>query len=197
MFNHQFYLSKFIADYNAGRFSNNSVATVERTAASGPHYRVIGIHHLTGNENRGNHNLYLDVVDSTGKRRPERVEWGWQGQRPNEKANPVILDKPPYEPGGNISIGKGQIVWAQVLGQPSDRVSGVTTILPDEGPHNTIGHHSHYVVFMWVEGEAPGPEPPPEPEPPPVDDCAGLKEQVREAIKLMQAALDRLEASDG
>lgn len=154
MFNHQQYLHKFLADYNAGQFHNNSAAQIERFPGNEAHYHLIGIHHLTPEENRSKHNLYLDVIDPSGKRLPERIEWGWSGQRQNETANPVLLDKPANEPSGNISIGGFQIVWAKVLGKPSDRIWGVTTGLPDEGPNqwNTWGHHSYYCVFMWTEG---------------------------------------------
>lgn len=149
-FNHKTYLDQFLSDYKAGKFQNNSVAQVTRSFAV-PKYQIIGVHHLTAAENVGNHNLYIDIINIDGHRMRNRVEWGWMGQRPDEKVNPVNLDKPMSEPSGNISIWAGQVIWAKVLGQDSDIISGVTTLLPDEGPGNTIGHHSHYVVWLWVE----------------------------------------------
>ena len=150
MFNQKNYIDVFLANYKNHLFTNNSVLRIERELKM-PCYQVIGIHKLTPEQNAGKHNLYLDVIDINGKRIPERIEWGWLGQRQNEIANPVILDKPASEPSGNISLGGFQIVWARVLGKPSDTVSNVTTGLPDEGPGNTWGHHSYYVAFLWVE----------------------------------------------
>lgn len=160
-FDHKVYLNRFLLEFTAGIFSNDSVAKVTRVTNEGPHYQIIGVHHLTPDENRGNHHLYISVVDSTGKRNQELVEWGWVGQTPQQIVRPVVLDKPPNEPDGNIGMGQGQIVWAKVLGKLSDTISNCTTLLPDEGPNNwnSIGHHSYYVVFMWNEGTTVPPEP--------------------------------------
>lgn len=164
MFNFRVYLNAFLEDYKAGRFLNDSVANVSRIVpVSGGHYHIIGIHHLTGEENVSKRNLYMEVVDITGKRVNEKIEWGWEGQRPSEHPNPVALDKPLNEPAGNISIDFGQKIWAQVLGKPSDKVYNITTQLPDEGPWNTLGHHSHFVAWIWTEGGIIIPPPPPIP----------------------------------
>lgn len=176
-FDYRAYLTQFIADYKAGVFTNNSVARVRRVAQIGPHYQLIGIHHLTGNENRSGHQLYMSVVDKDGKRiNGEKIEWGWTGQRPTEKSPPVVLDKPINEPQGALPIFAGQVIWANVLGKPSDVVTDVTTILPDEiesggEKWNTLGHHSHYTVWVWNDGEIP----PIPPEPP---DCAEVRQQL-------------------
>lgn len=161
MLNHRNYLNTFLSEYKHQLFSNNSVLRVER--ANPPCYQIIGIHKLSPDENDGKHHLYMDVVNQQGKRIPEKVQWGWMGQREDEIANPVVLDKPLNEPSGNISLGGFQVVWAKVLGKVSDTVSNVTTGLPDEGPGNTWGHHSYYVVWVWVQSTPPVPpviEPP-------------------------------------
>lgn len=176
MFNHQEYLQRFLTEYKAGRFYNDSEARVER--ASTPCFRLIGVHHLSGYENRGKHNLYMDVVDTAGKRVNERIQWGWVGQRANEVANPVVLDKPLNEPSGNISIGAGQVIWARVLGKSSDTVYNVATLLPDEDGWNTLGHHSHYAVWMWVDDI---PEVPPEE--PSLDKVIALLEQALKELR--------------
>lgn len=174
-FNYLSYLDKFLSDYKAGIFTNNSVAGVRRVAQIGPHYQLIGIHHLTGNENRSGHQLYMSVVDVAGKRLVERIEWGWTGQRPAEKSPPIVLDKPPSEPQGDLPIFAGQVIWGNILGKASDVITDVTTILPDEiepggEKWNTIGHHSHYCAWIWNDGEIPPPPPPP--------DCDEVRQQL-------------------
>ena len=174
MFNHRIYLAKFLEDYKKGSFTNDSVARVDRVIDR--HYQIIGVHHLTGEENRSKRNLFMDVVDTDGKRRNERIEWGWEGQKPSEHPNPVTLDKPAGEPAGNISIDFGQKIWARVLGESSDKVYNVTTQLSDEGQWNTLGHHSYYVVWLRVEGTVP-----------PVPDLTGEYERgLRDGIELVR-----------
>lgn len=161
MFNHQQYLDVFLSDYLVGKFTNDSVAKVHRFE-SYPCFRIIGVHHLTGEENRSKRNLFMCVVNSNGRRLNEKISWGWEGQRPDEKPNPVVLDKPTNEPGGNISIDWGQKIWAEVLGKQSDKIYNVTTQLPDDGPWNTLGHHSYFCVWMLTGGDSTPPpiEPP-------------------------------------
>lgn len=160
MFNHLDYLNNFLKDHRAGRFTNNSVIGVHRTAIA-PSYRVIGVHKLTPDENRSKHNLFIDIVDATGKRMAEEIEWGWEGQRPNQIVQPVKLDKPDNEPSGNIVIGGNQNIWAKVKDKNSDKLFNVVTALPDEGPEhwNTWGHHSYYVAWMWDYNITPAPPP--------------------------------------
>jgi len=118
-------------------------------------YRVIGVHHLTPQENAGLHHVFLMVVDAQGH--PVRgipVGWDWVGRHDNEPARPVALDKPDNEPMGNIAMGKGQVVTVWVQGAAvSDQVTGLSTGHPDEAPGNTVGHHSFLVV--WQVGESP------------------------------------------
>lgn len=122
------------------------------------YWRVIGIHHLTPEENQGRHAVYVDVVDEAGNRvhNPNlRLRWGWEGQRPDEQTVPKPLDKPDSEPAANLDLYKGQHLWVQIEGDglPSDRVCNCHTNHADEpGPHgetwNSIGHHSFYVLFQ-------------------------------------------------
>ena len=151
MFNHTKQLNQFLQDQIAGRFTNDSpVAVVERSPL--PCYRCIGVHHLSGLENETRHHLFLEVLDYAGQRRSvEQVQWGWTGQRPDQLSRPVNLDKPASEPAGDIALHWGMEVWAQVLDQPSDRVAGITTALASDEPGRSRGHHSHYVVWMWVD----------------------------------------------
>lgn len=139
------------------------VRIVEADVAEGETYwKVIGVHHLQPRENFSNHHVYLEALDEQGNRLanpPVFVGWTWEGRRPEERAAPVPLDKPPTEPGANISIYFGQIVsvWVQGTGPDgqakSDRVENLHTAHPDEplpdgSLLNTLGHHSFYVVFQ-------------------------------------------------
>lgn len=142
--------------------TNYNVRVVEANTAPGETYwKVIGIHHLLPDENRSNHNVFLEALDENGQRiRP--VAWAdftWVGRRPNEVAGPVSLDKPDAEAAGNIALHDGQVVSVWMKGitrdsqDKSDRVENLDIIHPDEpGPSgelwNTIGHHSFYVIFQ-------------------------------------------------
>jgi len=152
----------------------------------GARYRCIGVHHLTPDENGGNHHVYLDVLDAQGKRvYGIPIGWDWVGRTPAEPARPVAVDKRAGEPGSNIGLGLGQIATVWVLGDgPSDRVYNLRTDHPDEAPGNTRGHHSFYVVFQ--EGEAapaPTPDPTPEPLPEPMPiPATPTEQQLREIL---------------
>lgn len=114
-----------------------------------PAYQVIGVHHLTGAENNGNHNLYVDVLTEDGG--------------PDPGANVLIRnqggDWRPLENGP-----RGIPLWdtplfkddkVDVTLADSDIVTGISTAHPDEDEGNTLYHHSFYVVFQKV---APQPE---------------------------------------
>lgn len=122
------------------------------------YWRVLGVYHLTPEENQGKHAVYVDVVDEAGNRVRDpnlRLHWGWEGQRPDEQVNPKAFDKPDSEPATNLDLYKGQHLWVQIEGDglPSDRVCNCHTSHTDEpGPHgetwNSFGHHSFYVLFQ-------------------------------------------------
>ena len=122
------------------------------------HWRVIGIHHLTPEENRGNHHVYLEALDAQGNRVRQpvvEVEWGWEGMQGHENPSPARLDKTDAEPGADIAIDRtSQRVWVQVKGAKSDRVENLHTNhgwekLPNSDENGSYeGHHSFYVVFQ-------------------------------------------------
>jgi len=125
-------------------------------------FQVIGIHHLDQSENRGNHHIFIDVLDSQGKRIQNAIiAWTWQGRK-DKTPLLLTLDKPPNEPAGNIPLQYQQTITLWVWSPNeygSDRVSGIHTRHPDEPPGNTWGHHSFYIVFQRTD-------PPPPPLPP-------------------------------
>ena len=143
-----------------------SIQLVEEPEA----YKVIGVHHLSGQENAGKHHIYVDVLDEQG----QRINGAQIAIMPQDGfPSYAIVDKPPNEPGTNAPMWGGGQYEIRVAHQPSDRVLGLSTAHPDEpGGGNTWGHHSFYVVFQRVasaEPVEPEPEQPPV-EQPPVDD---------------------------
>ncbi len=135
------------------------------------YWRIIGVHHLTGAENNGNHHLYLEALDENGIRVGKSfVGWTWEGRQLGQRADPAVLDKPRNEPYGNIGIFNATLS-AWMLGSDinardrSDMVVGVHYKHADEEMGNTWGHHSFYVVFQQTvvgEPEPPIPDPPSE-----------------------------------
>lgn len=137
------------------------------------YWRCIGVHHLTPEENRGNHSVFLDALDENGNRENIWIGWTWEGRRPDEPARPVKIDKPATEAGADIAMHAGQKVDVWAIGPnlyqtiAGDKVTNLHTGHPDEAPGNTWGHHSFYVVWQWTTaGSGPEPEPPDPPDPP-------------------------------
>lgn len=167
-FNHQQYNTEYLLNIkNQGQPVNDSaekygINIVEADVAEGETYwKVIGVHHLLPRENFSNHHVYLEALNEDGNRikPPTWVGWTWEGRRPDERAHPVILDKPDAEAAGNIMLFFGQkaSVWMNGINRDgqdkSDRVESIHTAHPDEPlPDgtllNTLGHHSFYVVFQ-------------------------------------------------
>lgn len=116
------------------------------------YWQVVGIHHLTPEENRSRHNIYVDVLDEAGVRRKDvQVGWNWEGNNEPPPA-PKRLEKPDDEPGCDIPISEGTFkLW--IMGAPSDEAFGFHSRHDDEPAANgellnTRGHHSFYVVFQ-------------------------------------------------
>lgn len=113
------------------------------------------VRHLPPAENRGKRNVYVDVLKPDGSRDKNpslRINWSWEGRRPEEAAPPYPLDKGAGEPMGNIPLNAGQkmYVWITGDGVASDVVDGISSDHPDEGNGNTRFHHSFHIVFQKV-----------------------------------------------
>lgn len=168
-FDHQQYNRQYLLNIRDGNppindaLANYGVRIVEANVTEGETYwRVIGIHHLEPRENFSKHNVYLEALDETGRRVQNPIAWAgwtWKGRRPEERADPIPLDKPAYEAAGNIAMHFGQVisVWIKGLShdadEKSDHVENLHTAHPDEPTAdgsllNTLGHHSFYVVFQ-------------------------------------------------
>lgn len=162
----------FIGNINMNLAENYGVAVRPVSNQNQPHWRADFVAHLSPSENRGKHNVYVDVLENGERVRDPnlRIGWTWEGRRPDEVAPPIALDKPDNDKGhGNIDVYPSQTISVWINGLPSDVVSGIHTRHPDEpGPSgenwNSYGHHSFYIRFVRVSGVTTPPiEPPTDP----------------------------------
>lgn len=128
------------------------------------YWRVVGVHHLTGPENSGNHHVYCDVLDGDGKRVNNSRLSLTEG---NAAPLFAVVDKPANEAGTNFPLWSKTkatiaVTYPPNSPFPSERVTGIRTDHADEEIGNTWGHHSFYVVFQLTT--IPEPKAAPEPE---------------------------------
>lgn len=167
---------------------------VEHTSPA-PNWRVVGIYHLSPEENRGNHNVYLAAYDKEGHliaAESDVFGWDWEGRREDEKL-PTGVEAKAAPERGNIGMSFGQkiICWVKRNGLSSDVVKNIHTDHPDEAEGNTIGHHSFYVVWKeCISNGQPPPLPPPEP---PEDGLEELIAEVTETIQVLRSCANKLE----
>lgn len=167
---------------------NYGVVTLETSEPTAPHFAVIGVHHLSGAENAGNHHVYCDVLNERGDRLKDVVVGIHQKGVGQFFAR---VDKPANEPGCNHVLHSNvsdNTVFISTAGYESERVQGLRSSHPDEGPGNNIGHHSFYVVWQRLQSRPPvKPEPPVvKPEPPP---AAGNDEALLAIHRLLELVL--------
>lgn len=170
-------------------------------APAGPAWRCIGVYHLAPEQNRGRHNVFIEVLDEHGNRtRNPVVNWTWYMDAPTQT---VKLDKPDNEPATDIPVQASYTVTLRVNGGglPSDSVGNIHTRHGDEYFNgeklNYTGHHSFYVVFQR-QGSAV--ILPPDPVDPPTnsDELARLRAEnarLRAAITNALAALGSVGAA--
>lgn len=128
-------------------------------APGGWYWQAVRVHHLTPEENNGNHHIFIDLRDPEldasnplgGRVYGARVRVTWDG---GEQI--ATVDKPLNEPGTNVPMWRWQVCAVQALGLPgaelpSDRVTGLQTGHPDEAPGNTLFHHSFEIVYVRVQ----------------------------------------------
>ncbi len=127
------------------------------------YWQAVRVHHLTPEENGGNHHIYIDMLDPElgggSNSMGERVFGGRARVTWNDGEQLVVVDKPLNEPGTNLPMWKWQVCAAEALGLPgrelpSDRVTGLHTGHPDEAVGNTLFHHSFSVTFVKVQAPA-------------------------------------------
>lgn len=165
-FDHTDYIRSFLMVPGQNGAAKYGVSIVPATVAKGqPYYRVIGIHHLSGDENHGQHNVFCDVLDENGKRIERAV---LVAANINHTINHLVIDKPLGEPGTNAPMHFGDTLEFYVTGgPPSDHAKGFHIRHEDEEAGTTRGHHSFYVV--WQRTTAGEPDPAPDPDPAPSD----------------------------
>jgi len=117
---------------------------------TGDEWEVDFVRHLSPEENKGKHNIYVDALTIDGRRAEGAVLlFTWDGNTEGWQA--VDLNKPKGEPMGNIPMFRGQVISVRMRGF-SSIVTGLHTIHPVElGPNgeiwNSPGHHSFHIAF--------------------------------------------------
>lgn len=120
-------------------------------------WRCIGAYHLKPDENRGRHNVYVEVLDESGKRtRNATIKWRWYTDAPLQTR---LLDKPDDEPAADIPLESSMFVSLYLDGDglPSDNVGNLHSRHGDEKgtggeTFNSYGHHSFYIVYQRQKG---------------------------------------------
>ncbi len=148
-----------------------------------PIWRVSGIHHLSPAENRGNHNVFIEMLCKQDEREGFRaIHWTWIGRQLNEPAHDVFAGQKPLNELVDLPLNLGMIVSVWTNG--SEIVKGLSSNYPDEMDGNSIGHHSFFICFQEIDFD----EPDPEPEPP-------IEQETVMLIK--KSWLDEQEVDDG
>lgn len=138
---------------------------IERSTATGDVWRITNV--TKTQNNGGRHNIFVYLRDESGNRvtdanRP-RVVWTWDGIKPDEFPKPPEPKRSPDAYDYDIPLGKFMDATVWIAGANSDRATGLTSTLPDDG-NGTLFHHSWDVTFQLAidEDEKP-PLPPIEP----------------------------------
>ena len=167
---------------------------IESVITTGACWRAVLVRHLTANENNGQHNLFVDVVDQSGNRVFDpRLRIAWLDHPGDTTADYSNLDKPdtPIEKGdGNVPIEKAQTLTAWITGDglPSDKVTGIHTRHADESiGGNSWGHHSFYIKFQRTTG---GDKPTDPVDPPPTDPTLADHERRLQRIEALLNSWD-------
>ena len=130
----------------------SQVWTIERTPNA--KWIVKSVRHLSGEENHGNHHVYVDAQGANGndlRGTGLNIIYGWNGMGGDEATPAVPIDKPEGEFGCNVPIFKDTEMFVEMHGAPSERVSGLRTNFGDwdAGDGNSWGHQSFHVVFVY------------------------------------------------
>lgn len=141
-----------------------------------PYFKLVLLHHLIGEENHGQHNLFVDLIDEQGNlldglRLGVRIAWTWEGRNSLIELAPVYqLDKQPPSPAGDLPLfaNMNASAWLDSAGYGSDRIDGLRVagypqLDTPEATGNFPGHNSYYAVFQRIPA---GPLQPPVVTPP-------------------------------
>jgi hypothetical protein len=111
------------------------------------YWKVVDAYHLSGQQNKGNHNVFVDVLNANGTRRYGAHVNVYFGQYADKFAV-LTIDKPANEPGSNAPMFRGNFYDVEGADLPSDKAVHFSADLPDEEDGNSNGHHSFMVVFQ-------------------------------------------------
>lgn len=148
-FDFKFWTNHFLA--NPG-YNDAQDYVVKLTNVPGSPYEAVGVHHLTPEENRGGHTVFVEILDKYGLRSTDQAIEFYKGVKVEFvrlKTNPNEITDLPLWYNDTLSI------WHREGGG----VTGMHTRHPDERTEdgdlgNSIGHHSFYVLFK-ERGSAP------------------------------------------
>jgi len=115
------------------------------------YWKIVDAYHLSGQQNRGNHNIFADVLNADGTRRMgAHCTLYFAG-----RSAVLTVDKPPNEPGTNAPMYRGNFYDIEAADLPSDKAIHFNSEWPDEEEGNTNGHHSFMVIFReTIAGDA-------------------------------------------
>jgi len=116
----------------------------------GAYWRAVRVYHLSGEENRGNSLLLIDILDESGKRVP-----GARAMVSSSAGEEVVTltSSPGRVPVYAYGIENGSPHVVEVLGLPaemipSEQVGNIHSDHPAEPRGNSRRHHSFLVVFQ-------------------------------------------------
>jgi hypothetical protein len=132
--------------------NENQVWTIERTP--GANWIAESVRHLSGEENHGNHHVYVDAEGPDGadlRNTGLNIFYGWDGIRDDEATPLTPINKPAGEFGCNVPIFSDTDMYIGMHGAPSDIVRGLRTDFGDNDGQdgNSWGHQSFHVVFRY------------------------------------------------
>lgn len=117
------------------------------------YWKIVDAYHLSGQQNKGNHNVFIDMQSADGTRcKGSHCNLYFGGDKNTLLSDPpravLTIDKPDNEPGGtNAPMFRGNFYAVGGADMPSDKATGFNSVHPDEEGGNTDGHHSFMVVF--------------------------------------------------
>ncbi len=140
--------------YNDGDRYGVTISTVADPTQ--PHWRVVGVHHLDGNEGGGN-NVYIDIIDKKQNRIFGAVA---EARNVNGFVEQLRIHKTGSDHGADTVLFGNDTKSIKVTqnGLPSDSAHNFHTRHPNELDEHgnptstTMAHHAFYLVFQYSPG---------------------------------------------
>ncbi len=106
------------------------------------YWQAVLVHHLTPEENRGHHHIFVEVLDEEGQRVEDVEILIKNGGTHILKVNPS-----PQKPALAFPMKGWDMYEVSIAGMPADRVLNLTAALPAEGKGTPEGHHSFLIIW--------------------------------------------------